>query len=86
MAADDLERPETNVRLGTRDLGELTRRYDPGASVVPAAYIGIAIVLLVMLSIYRGATTWPGFVIVALGAPIYLLRRRGAGSPSAEGR
>ena len=57
-----------------------------GYPVVPAAYIGIAIVLLVMLSIYRGATTWPGFVIVALGAPIYLLRRRGAGSPAAEGR
>ena len=55
-----------------------------GYPVVPAVYIGVAIVLLVMLSIYRGATTVPGFVIVALGAPVYLLRRRSGDGPSSE--
>ena len=55
-----------------------------GYPVVPAVYIGVAIVLLVMLSIYRGATTVPGFVIVALGAPVYLLRRRGGERPTSE--
>jgi soluble lytic murein transglycosylase len=36
--ADALVRPEINVRLGTRYLGELSRRYDPGPQVIPAAY------------------------------------------------
>jgi soluble lytic murein transglycosylase len=36
--ADALVRPEINVRLGTRYLGELSRRYSPDPQVVPAAY------------------------------------------------
>ncbi len=49
-----------------------------GYPFVPALYIAAAAVLLVMLFIYRNATTWPGFAIVALGVPVYLLRNRGA--------
>lgn len=44
-----------------------------GYPYVPAAYIVAATVLLVMLFIYRNATTWPGFVIVALGVPVYFM-------------
>ncbi len=47
-----------------------------GYPFVPALYIVAAAVLLVMLFIYRNATTWPGFAIVALGVPVYLLRSR----------
>ena len=50
-----------------------------GYPVVPALYIAAASVLLVMLFVYRNATTWPGFAIVALGVPVYLIwGRRGA--------
>ena len=47
-----------------------------GYPVVPALYIVGAIAILVMLLIYRPATTWPGFVIVALGVPVFALFRR----------
>ncbi len=56
---------------------EVPRPYKAfGYPLVPALYIGAAAVLLVMLFIYRNATTWPGFAIVGLGVPVYLLRRR----------
>ena len=56
---------------------EVPRPYQAfGYPLVPALYIGAAAVLLVMLFIYRNATTWPGFAIVALGVPVYLLRSR----------
>lgn len=44
-----------------------------GYPFVPAIYIGAASVLLVMLFLYRNATTWPGFAIVALGVPVYFM-------------
>jgi APA family basic amino acid/polyamine antiporter len=47
-----------------------------GYPVVPALYIAGAIAILAMLLIYRPATTWPGFVIVALGIPVFALFRR----------
>jgi APA family basic amino acid/polyamine antiporter len=47
-----------------------------GYPVVPALYIVIALAILVVLAIYRASTTWPGFVIVLLGVPVYLLVRR----------
>jgi basic amino acid/polyamine antiporter, APA family len=43
-----------------------------GYPVVPALYIAGAGIILLMLFAYRAATTWPGLVIVALGAPVYL--------------
>jgi len=47
-----------------------------GYPVVPALYIVGAAAILLMLLIYRPATTWPGFVIVALGVPVFMLFRQ----------
>jgi APA family basic amino acid/polyamine antiporter len=47
-----------------------------GYPVVPALYFIGATVLVVVLLVYRPMTTWPGFVIVLLGAPVYFLWRR----------
>ena len=51
-----------------------------GYPFVPALYVAAACVLLGVLFIYRNATTWPGFAIVALGVPVYLMWSR----PKAE--
>ena len=49
-----------------------------GYPVVPALYIVAASGILVVLALYRPTTTWPGFVIVLLGLPVYaLFSRRG---------
>lgn len=51
-----------------------------GYPVVPALYIVGALTILVVLLIYRPATTWPGFLIVLLGIPVFLgIRRPAAG-------
>jgi len=42
-----------------------------GYPVVPALYIAGAAAILLVLFIYRPATTWPGLVIVLLGVPVY---------------
>ena len=42
-----------------------------GYPLVPAFYILGAGVVLVILATYRPATTWPGFVIVLIGAVVY---------------
>ena len=48
-----------------------------GYPVVPALYIVGALTVLVVLFVYRPATTWPGLIIVAAGVPVYgLLARR----------
>jgi APA family basic amino acid/polyamine antiporter len=47
-----------------------------GYPIVPALYIVAAAVILVVLLVYRPATTWPGFVIVLLGIPFYAFLRR----------
>ena len=44
-----------------------------GYPVVPALYIACTFGILVLLTLYRTATTWPGFIIVALGVPVYYL-------------
>ena len=41
-----------------------------GYPVVPALYIAGALAILVVLFVYRPATTWPGLVIVLLGLPV----------------
>ncbi len=46
-----------------------------GYPVVPGLYIVGASFLVVVLLIYRPMTTWPGFVIVLLGAPVYFVWR-----------
>jgi len=49
-----------------------------GYPVLPALYIVGAATILVVLLVYRPATTWPGFLIVLLGLPVFVwLRRRG---------
>jgi APA family basic amino acid/polyamine antiporter len=50
---------------------------------VPLAYIAGAAVILVVLFIFKGPTTWPGLVIVATGFPVYFLWRI-FGKPSVE--
>jgi basic amino acid/polyamine antiporter, APA family len=47
-----------------------------GYPVVPLLYVCGAVTLLATLLVYRPATTWPGFVIVVLGVPVYLAWRR----------
>jgi APA family basic amino acid/polyamine antiporter len=42
-----------------------------GYPVIPALYIFGASTILLVLFIYRPATTWPGLVIVLLGVPVY---------------
>jgi len=42
-----------------------------GYPVVPAAYIAGAATILIVLLLYRTATTWPGLIIVLLGVPVY---------------
>jgi APA family basic amino acid/polyamine antiporter len=42
-----------------------------GYPILPAAYILVASVILVVLFAYRPATTWPGLVIVVAGAVVY---------------
>jgi basic amino acid/polyamine antiporter, APA family len=46
-----------------------------GYPFVPALYLVCTSVVLVVLLIYRPQTTWPGFVIIALGVPIYFALR-----------
>jgi APA family basic amino acid/polyamine antiporter len=46
-----------------------------GYPVLPALYIIGAAVILVVLFVYRTATTWPGLIIVLLGLPVYLAWR-----------
>jgi APA family basic amino acid/polyamine antiporter len=50
-----------------------------GYPAVPALYIAGAGIILIMLLVYRPATTWPGFVIVLIGLPAFWLFRRRAG-------
>jgi APA family basic amino acid/polyamine antiporter len=50
-----------------------------GYPILPALYIAGAATILVVLFVYRTATTWPGLVIVLLGVPVYFAwRKRGA--------
>jgi APA family basic amino acid/polyamine antiporter len=44
-----------------------------GYPLVPALYIAGAASILVVLFVYRTATTWPGLIIVLLGVPVYFL-------------
>lgn len=48
-----------------------------GYPLVPALYIALAVAILVILFLYRPATTIPGMILVLLGVPVYLLFRRG---------
>jgi APA family basic amino acid/polyamine antiporter len=47
-----------------------------GYPIVPALYIVGAATILLVLFVYRPATTWPGLLIVMLGLPVYFTWRR----------
>ena len=47
-----------------------------GYPLVPALYIVAASVIMVVLLLYKTATTWPGLLIVLTGVPIYFLWKR----------
>ncbi len=56
---------------------ELERPYKAfGYPVLPAIYILMALTFCVLLIIYKPAFTWPGFIIVLMGIPIYLFAVR----------
>jgi APA family basic amino acid/polyamine antiporter len=44
-----------------------------GYPVVPALYIVAASVIVVVLFVFQGPTTWPGLALVATGLPVYAL-------------
>src|SRR5205823_3619044 len=52
-----------------------------GYPVVPALYIAGAATILLVLFVYRTATTWPGLIIVLLGVPVYFAWRPRASAP-----
>src|SRR6185436_7914451 len=53
---------------------EVARPYRTlGYPIVPALYIVGAATILLVLFLYRTATTWPGLIIVLLGVPVYFL-------------
>ena len=47
-----------------------------GYPVVPALYIVVAVVIMLVLILYKTQTTWPGLLIVLLGVPVYCAWRR----------
>jgi APA family basic amino acid/polyamine antiporter len=53
-----------------------------GAKVLPVAYVLAAAAVCCDLLVVKPEYTWPGFVIVALGLPAYLLRRAGGRAPA----
>jgi APA family basic amino acid/polyamine antiporter len=59
---------------------DLERPYKAfGYPVLPAAYIAAAGVIEALLLVYKPNYTWPGLIIVLLGAPVYFIWRRRAG-------
>jgi len=46
-----------------------------GYPVIPALYILFALAIMAVLILYKTQTTWPGLVIVLLGAPVYFAWR-----------
>jgi APA family basic amino acid/polyamine antiporter len=56
-----------------------------GYPIIPALYIVGAAVILAVLLIYQTATTWPGFIIIATGIPVYFIWRKvGVRSPEQD--
>jgi basic amino acid/polyamine antiporter, APA family len=44
-----------------------------GYPFLPAFYIIAAVIILIVLAVYRTQTSWPGLIIVIAGVPIYFL-------------
>lgn len=55
---------------------DLPRPYKAfGYPILPAMYILLASAFCLILLIYRPANSWPGFILVLLGVPVYLVFR-----------
>ena len=50
-----------------------------GYPVIPALYLVAAAAILIVLFVYRPATTFPGMAIVLIGVPVYYAFRRSSG-------
>ncbi|MGH9797185.1 MAG: APC family permease, partial [Candidatus Polarisedimenticolia bacterium] len=57
-----------------------------GYPVVPALYIALASIIMLVLILYRTQTIWPGLLIILTGIPVYFFWRRGAVREPAAGR
>jgi APA family basic amino acid/polyamine antiporter len=58
---------------------EMNRPYRAwGYPVLPAVYIALAGLIEILLLVYKPRYTWPGLIIVLLGAPFYALWQRRA--------
>ena len=55
-----------------------------GYPVIPALYLVSAAAILIVLFIYRPATTFPGMVIVVIGVPVYYAFRWSSGKAAAQ--
>jgi APA family basic amino acid/polyamine antiporter len=53
--------------------------------VLPAVYIALTAVMMLVLLLYKPAYTWPGLGLVALGVPVYLLWKRGWAGRTSSG-
>lgn len=47
-----------------------------GYPVLPALYICVATVILIVLALYKTQTSWPGLILVLAGVPVYFLWRK----------
>jgi len=47
-----------------------------GYPVIPALYIILATIIMLILLFYKGDYTWPGLIVVILGIPVYYLWNR----------
>lgn len=56
-----------------------------GYPVLPAVYMVMAAAFCILLIIYKPEYTWPGFIIVLTGIPIYYFSLKSSRSPAASG-
>jgi basic amino acid/polyamine antiporter, APA family len=47
-----------------------------GYPLIPALYIVAAVLIILVLIVYRTSTTWPGLLIVLTGIPVYFIWRK----------
>ena len=56
---------------------ELERPYKAfGYPIIPLIYIILAVIVMIILFIYKPEYTWPGLIIVLLGIPVYFLWKK----------
>ena len=56
---------------------EIDRPYKAfGYPVIPLVYIFLALIVMIILFIYKPGYTWPGLIIVILGIPVYFLWKK----------